>query len=181
MMKKLFPLWLMLGLFTTPFLLAHLIYINKHHLQFKTYQQGNLVTPPIRSSLLSIEKLRVLDESKYTKNNSPPKWQLIYFTPEHCANNIDGFHYSSDSIHASSMHACQQRKHELSNLQQALGKASNKVDILLAAHGHHHMTTANNLIILDPNEQVIMHYAATTSSSAILKDLRQLLRNTNAR
>jgi hypothetical protein len=128
------------------------LYFYHAHFQFKTTNHGILVNPP------------KMMRTKHIKAIIGKKWLVMYVPAMPCNEH------------------CRRIQHNLNQVKLALGKNSDRVNIILsdfdmqselsATFGK---ATTQKIYLIDPRGYLFMYYSSDTDPMNILKDLKHLL------
>ncbi len=140
-------LWLLMLVFVGPSLIAATLYLYREHLQFKTVEKGQILSPPIDSQTLPFFKTEYLG-----------KWQLIYVSPTKCDTQ------------------CETSLATLKQIQTATGKEQPRVEYRGIPAPLIPILKPGDIAIIDPRGWLMMQYPSPADPLGILKDLKRLLR-----
>ncbi len=155
-------LFLLMMVFVIPVLCSYFFYYYYEYFQFKTTNRGILVNPPIEAQYLY----------STTKEGKQKKWRIIHAEDGACDD------------------ACQKINYQLSQVQKALGKESQRVDVIsmnknvqlerlmsaFVQHGEKEFAVKNKIYLVDPLGNLFMYYPNMTDPMNILKDLKKVLK-----
>ncbi len=171
MQKK--PLFVILGLFIAPILIAKLVLVNDWYQGAKT-NTGELLSPPI------------------TMSQPPQAWLLLYNPSEKCAQQCQQSLWQIQQVHTLLAAEGTRVQRYLTqypetvippvNLSRDHVEISTLAKLQLSEKNQNQLST-DTLYLVDPHGNIFMHYqyptdraAAIKVSAGLLKDLKRLLK-----
>ncbi|QFI36587.1 hypothetical protein FR932_01440 [Moritella marina ATCC 15381] len=164
MQKK--PLFIMLGLFIAPILVAKIVLVNNWYQGAKT-NAGELITPPLSLSL------------------APQAWLLLYNPTDNCSAICQESIWQIQQVHtllASEGDRVQRYLTALPSLQSERIDTQALTKLQLSATNQQQLSS-DTLYLVDPLGNIFMRYqftadktAAMKVSAGLLKDLKRLLK-----
>lgn len=139
--------WVLILLFTLPFLGSYILYSLRHRFIFNTIETGQLLSPPIQTQNLTFFEPALLG-----------KWQLVYLQPALCEKE------------------CESLISNLNKIYLSLGKESHRVKQRAVPAAQFPLLQPGEIALIDPQGWLILHYAPSSDPKGILKDLQRLLR-----
>ncbi|EKD72599.1 MAG: hypothetical protein ACD_45C00630G0005 [uncultured bacterium] len=158
MNKKNTILFLLTMTFVLPLIASGLLYYYHDHFRFKTINHGILLNPSLDARFLYTD---MRDETERT-------WRVVY-TSDGCAEQ------------------CKKIEYQLQQVKKALGKDSNRVNVILLSHQDMRMKKLKNVFIrqnfvvqnkiylVDPLGNLFMYYSSLVNPMDILRDLKRVL------
>jgi len=149
----------LLSLFILPVFISAVLYYYHDWFQLKLMNRGVLVTPPIGMQYLS-QPLPL---------GARKQWKMVYVQGSTCDEQ------------------CEHIVYQLHQVQKALGKDSERVNILkipevhtalssaFAGRGENNFDVHNKIYLIDPIGNLFMYYPSGTDPMNILKDLQRVL------
>ncbi len=153
--RKYIQLILLILVFIFPAILGALLYFYHAHFQFKTTNHGILVNPPM------------IMQTMHMKAIIGKKWLVIYVPGIPCDKH------------------CHHIQHSLNQVKLALGKDSDRVNVILAdsvmqselstVFDKAHFIVTQKIYLIDPIGYLFMYYSSDTDPMHLLKDLKHVL------
>lgn len=153
------PLIYLVLVFLIPMIISFVLYNFHGYFHMKTINQGIILAPPINAPYLS------------TSKNNEKIWQIIYISTENC-----------DA-------RCKEIDYKLHQVKKALGKDSNRVQVLrvdnnnqidtltkaFATQGEEGFIVRGKIYLIDPTDNIFMYYPEDEDPMNVLKDLKRVL------
>jgi len=154
-------LWLLLGLFIAPFILALYLFSSDHANRLPLQVYGELQIPPLAMQELP---LTAEQQALLQQDLKEAAWLLVHIKAANC-----------DA-------PCLKQTQVLPNIHKSLGKSQRhlKLDSITASSDHPYLE-AGDLWVLDSSGHLVLRYQADWLGNQVLKDLKRLLRASNDR
>src|SRR3990167_1601154 len=158
MNKKNTILLLLTMTFVIPLIASGLLYYYNDHFRFKTINHGVLLTSSLDARFLYSDM----------RDEKERKWRVIY-TYDVCAEQ------------------CKKIDYQLQQVKKALGKDSNRVNVILLSNQdvrikklknifiQQNVVVQNKIYLVDPLGNLFMYYSSVANPMDILRDLKRVL------
>jgi hypothetical protein len=180
-------LWLLIGVFVGPFVLALALFQNNADFEFMHGNYGDLVTPI--KSIQALDLINLKSEQNFDENTFNGRWSLVYFVPKVCDQNCQDMIYDLRQVHvALGKNAPRISRvviHPIDQVDTTLVEFIDKnYDGVLQAKSKPELITkvletpsyTGSLFLSDPMGGIMMHYPENLEGKKLLGDLKRLMK-----